>query len=120
MQFLSTANDVRPSLLHNRTEKRKHDILKRQHEVNKTKTEKEREMKRSLEESLKVPIKEDNKGFQMLQKMGYKPGSSIGKDRNDPSRKGIVVPIDIELKRGRGGLGTLFWTQVILILFGDK
>lgn len=30
-------------------------------------------------EGLEKPIEQDNKGFAMLQKMGYKPGSSIGK-----------------------------------------
>lgn len=30
-------------------------------------------------EGLQVPIKSDNKGFSMLQKMGYKPGMGIGK-----------------------------------------
>lgn len=29
---------------------------------------------------LEKPIEQDNKGFAMLQKMGYKPGNSIGRN----------------------------------------
>lgn len=31
------------------------------------------------EEALNKPIEESNKGFTLLQKMGYKPGTGIGK-----------------------------------------
>lgn len=77
--------------------------------MNKTKADKEKDMFKSLEEGLKVPISEESKGFKMLQKMGYKPGSSIGRETNDPSRRGITVPIEVELKKGRGGLGRLLF-----------
>lgn len=78
-------------------------MIKKQQEANKTKAEREKARLKSVEESMKIPISEDNKGFQMLQKMGYKPGNSIGK--TDSARKGITTPIEIELRQGRKGLG---------------
>ena len=44
------------------------------------------------------PIKQDNKGFQMLQKLGFKAGSSLGTG-------GITEPIKVEFKNNRTGLG---------------
>ena len=52
------------------------------------------------EEGLKTAISSDNKGFALLQKMGYKPGTAIGK-----RGQGRSEPVPIELKDGRGGLG---------------
>ena len=52
------------------------------------------------EEGLGEAISSSNKGFAMLAKMGYKKGEAIGK-----SSQGIVVPIGIQIKTDRGGLG---------------
>lgn len=52
------------------------------------------------EEGLNTAISSNNKGFEMLTKMGYKPGESLGR-----SSSGIVEPITIQLKTDRGGLG---------------
>lgn len=52
------------------------------------------------EEGMSVALSSNNKGFAMLAKMGYKQGESIGR-----SSSGIVEPISIQLKSGRGGLG---------------
>lgn len=52
------------------------------------------------EEGLSVAISSENKGFAMLAKMGYKAGDAIGR-----TATGIVEPISIQLKSGRGGLG---------------
>lgn len=52
------------------------------------------------EKGLQTSLNSNNKGFAMLQKMGYKPGMGIGKQE-----KGRVEPVSIELKAGRGGLG---------------
>ncbi|KAF8461080.1 hypothetical protein BDZ91DRAFT_387147 [Kalaharituber pfeilii] len=43
----------------------------------------------------------DNKGRQMLEKMGYKPGMALGADGN----KGITAPIIAIVKTTRAGLG---------------
>lgn len=56
-----------------------------------------------MTQALNKPISVENKGFQLLQKMGYKPGSSLGK--NTSEQQGLKEPIKIDLKRGRGGLG---------------
>lgn len=62
--------------------------------------------KQTLEETqreigLNSAISSDNKGFAMLAKMGYKQGDSIGRSTD----AGLVEPIGIQLKSGRGGLG---------------
>lgn len=41
-------------------------------------------------------------GFEMLMKMGYKPGQGIGK-----AQSGIVEPIPVEVKADRHGLGKI-------------
>ncbi|CAL8099673.1 unnamed protein product [Orchesella dallaii] len=41
----------------------------------------------------------------MLEKMGYKPGTSLGAMKSDASNSGIKEPISIEIRHGRGGLG---------------
>jgi hypothetical protein len=45
-------------------------------------------------------IAEDNRGRIMLEKMGYKPGTSLGADHN----KGIAVPVAAVVKMGKAGL----------------
>ncbi|XP_005103362.1 G patch domain-containing protein 11 isoform X2 [Aplysia californica] len=52
------------------------------------------------EKGLQTSLSSDNKGFALLQKMGYKPGMGIGKQE-----KGRVDPVSIEVKADRGGLG---------------
>lgn len=92
--------DVRPGLLVNR-EKRKLDMFKKKidsgNKRQKTRTELERE---NREIGLNTAIATDNKGFQMLEKMGYKSGDSLGK-----SRSGLKEPIDIVLRQGTSGVG---------------
>lgn len=48
--------------------------------------------------SLDTPIGTDNVGNQMLQKMGWKEGTGLG-------RQGIVEPIRVEARQGMHGLG---------------
>ncbi|XP_064623477.1 G patch domain-containing protein 11-like isoform X2 [Lineus longissimus] len=52
------------------------------------------------EEGLGNALGTENKGFALLQKMGYKEGMSLGKEG-----KGRKEPVPVELKLGRGGLG---------------
>jgi len=98
--LMDCQEDVRPSLLVNR-EKRKHEIFKKKLETpnkrQKTFGELERE---NREIGLTTAISSDNKGFRMLEKMGFKSGDSLGK-----SRSGIKEPIDIVLKQGTSGVG---------------
>ncbi|XP_066995682.1 G patch domain-containing protein 11 isoform X1 [Anabrus simplex] len=105
-EFLVTCekNDMRPGLIHNRSEQRKHCILKMKVQTDSENKRRYRPYrvieKERREEGLKMAIGSDNKGFAMLQKMGYQPGTAIGK-----SGAGCVEPINIEVKADRGGLG---------------
>lgn len=96
--------DVRPGLIHNHSQKRSHTIYKQKlvkdAENKKTFPKKAVLEEERRDEGLKEAISSDNKGFALLQKMGYKPGSAIGK-----SGSGIVEPLSIAVKTNRGGLG---------------
>ncbi|CAG0884938.1 unnamed protein product, partial [Darwinula stevensoni] len=81
--------DVRPGLL-SQSHKRSHELLKKksedrakQKEQNKPKHIVEAEKR---EEGLQKAISSDNKGFALLQKMGYKPGTSLGKQEDPVER----------------------------------
>lgn len=84
-------NDVKPGLTFNRGTKRKNELEMKKKLVD--------PKKRILSESeartsgLEKPIEETNKGFQLLQKMGFKAEERMKK------------PIPIEIKTGRSGLG---------------
>ncbi|XP_023243112.1 G patch domain-containing protein 11-like [Centruroides sculpturatus] len=80
--LLSNCSDVRPGLIHSQSVKRKHKIERKQLEANKksfTKPLKKLEEERRLE-GLNSALTSNNKGFELLQKMGYKPGMVIGKE----------------------------------------
>ncbi|KAK3919661.1 G patch domain-containing protein 11 [Frankliniella fusca] len=100
----SPAKDVRPGLLHNRNQQRSHEIYKKKQVRDAETREQQRPVKvieaQRREEGLQVAIGADNKGFALLQKMGYKPGTGIGK-----SGTGSVDPIPLHLKTDRKGLG---------------
>ncbi|KAH7288498.1 hypothetical protein KP509_31G028600 [Ceratopteris richardii] len=59
-----------------------------------------KEEDRNRSEGLGLAISASNKGFKMLQQMGYKPGSALGKHG-----QGTVEPINLDVKRSRTGLG---------------
>ncbi|KAI9044614.1 putative G-patch domain protein [Aspergillus affinis] len=57
-----------------------------------------------------------NKGFQMMAKLGFKPGQALGKDTTDKDKEGEGAsgsgagqsrsePLNLVLKEGRGGIG---------------
>lgn len=84
-------NDVKPGLTFSRSTKRKHELEKKKQTLDpKKRIVSESEVRTS---GLEKPIDETNKGFQLLQKMGFK---------NDGEMK---KPIGIEIKAGRTGLG---------------
>lgn len=96
--------DLRPGLIKSRAKIREHEI-----EAKKARFDEETRRKfiplKHLEaerrdEGLSLAISADNKGFAMLAKMGYKQGTAIGR-----SAQGIVEPISLQIKSGRGGLG---------------
>lgn len=105
--FLNVQEDIRPGLTFSRSVKRKHEIEKKRVESNKlhkTKSHKELE-EESRSAGLDTAISSDNKGFALLQKMGYKPGMKLGKQKEDTPSAGLSEPIKVKLKTDRGGLG---------------
>ncbi|KAH8360268.1 hypothetical protein KR093_011830 [Drosophila rubida] len=102
-KFLSGLQEVRPSLVNNRAKKRQIKVqakqeehIKRQREASKAATVDNSR----LQQTLNQPLAADNKGFQLLAKMGYKAGSGLGKQ---PDAR--TEPIAISIKNDRGGLG---------------
>ncbi|KAJ8360049.1 hypothetical protein SKAU_G00165740 [Synaphobranchus kaupii] len=100
--FLKQIGEVRPGMP---MVKRVKDALKREtlhkekNEKNRQKTYKEQEQE-SREALLHNSISNENRGFAMLQKMGYKAGQGLGKDG-----AGRVEPIPLNIKTDRGGIG---------------
>lgn len=99
--FISETKDIRPGLLFNKSQKRTHELYKKQvtDTFKKPKTYKEQE-KETREKGLSTAISADNIGFKLLQKMGYKEGKSLGK-----SDAGIKEPINVVLKESTSGVG---------------
>ncbi|KAJ3146592.1 hypothetical protein HK101_002302 [Irineochytrium annulatum] len=63
--------------------------------------------KEARDEGLSTTVlKDDNKGFQMLAKLGFKKGMTLGKSDPDPVRgERLAEPIPIVLKSQRTGVG---------------
>ncbi|TPX72288.1 hypothetical protein SpCBS45565_g00704 [Spizellomyces sp. 'palustris'] len=81
--------------------KRRAEKLRRQKESGTVKPLKEIE-RESRERGLQSQLPEENKGFQMLAKMGYKKGMSLGTAHTSQAR---VEPITVNLKQDRQGIG---------------
>lgn len=60
---------------------------------------KEKKKKKYIEENEQI-IDENNKGFQMLKKLGWKPGQGLGCEGN-----GMVDPINLKKQKSKRGLG---------------
>lgn len=73
----SFSDNVRPGLIWNRRKQREIMINE---EVKKVKMKPISVIQNEKrEEGMKTAISSENKGFQLLQKMGYQPGQSLGK-----------------------------------------
>lgn len=59
------------------------------------------------EEALKKStLTEENKGFSLMKKMGYKSGEALGRSKPSSNEtKPNIEPISVEIKLDRGGLG---------------
>ena len=58
-------------------------------------------MKKKLHQTISNPIDKSNRGYKMLQKLGFKEGESLGK-----GNKGILNPLKPEIKESyKSGLG---------------
>ncbi|KAK5908248.1 hypothetical protein CgunFtcFv8_016322 [Champsocephalus gunnari] len=100
--FLSKIPDVKPGVSMVRRLKeeiKKETEIKETNIKNRQKTYKEQE-KESREAALQNSICNENKGFAILQKMGYKAGQGLGK-----AGAGRVDPIPLNIKTDRSGIG---------------
>ncbi|XP_062980342.1 G patch domain-containing protein 11 isoform X2 [Elgaria multicarinata webbii] len=100
--FINVNQDTRPGMPMLRRVKetfKKEEKQKEANERSRQKSIKEQE-KEQRETVLNIALGNENKGFAMLQKMGYKSGQPLGK-----SGKGIVEPIPLNITTGRSGLG---------------
>ncbi|XP_031449126.1 G patch domain-containing protein 11 isoform X2 [Phasianus colchicus] len=102
MSDLFIKEDVRPGVPMVRRVRealQKEEKQKEANEKNRQKSVKEEERERR-DLVLSSALGDENKGFALLQKMGYKSGQALGK-----SGEGIVEPIPLNIKTGRSGLG---------------
>ncbi|KAG8224523.1 hypothetical protein J437_LFUL004214 [Ladona fulva] len=108
-----SSKDVRPGLIQDRSKQRLIEIEKRKSasdEENKKRHKSQASLEAERrEEGLQEAIPADNKGFELLQKMGYKPGEALGK-----TVKGPIVPVKIEVKGDRSGLGRKSSTKLVM------
>ncbi|RWS24456.1 G patch domain-containing protein 11-like protein [Leptotrombidium deliense] len=86
--------NCRPGLVFKRSTQRLYDLERKKAAI-KTKSFKELQ-KEKREEALSQPLSSSNKGFQLLQKMGFKP-------EKDSAKMGKVIPV--VLKEDNLGLG---------------
>ncbi|KAL5008229.1 hypothetical protein ScPMuIL_013810 [Solemya velum] len=100
-KLLAKCEDTRPGLLPKKISKRYLADDKRRVHDQKSKTKPRIQLEKEKREvGLGEAIGSQNKGFALLQKMGYKPGMTLGKRGT-----GISEPVPIEVKNDRAGLG---------------
>ncbi|XP_056088623.1 G patch domain-containing protein 11 isoform X2 [Rhinichthys klamathensis goyatoka] len=100
--FLNKISDVRPGVPMVKRMKdalRKEAVQKEKNTQNRQKSFREQE-RESREAALQSSISSQNKGFALLQKMGYKAGQGLGKQG-----AGRVEPVPLNIKTDRGGIG---------------
>ncbi|XP_026133587.1 G patch domain-containing protein 11 [Carassius auratus] len=100
--FLKQIPDVRPGVPMVKRQKealKKEALHKEKNAQNRQKSYREQE-KESRESALQSSISSQNKGFALLQKMGYKAGQGLGKQG-----AGRVEPVPLNIKTDRGGIG---------------
>lgn len=100
--FINVQEDVRPGvpmLRQIREARRKEEKQQQANLKNRQKSLKEEERERR-DIGLKNALGCENKGFALLQKMGYKSGQALGKTGD-----GIVEPIPLNVKTGKSGIG---------------
>ena len=102
--FLTNLPDVTPSLVKNSVTKRLNEIETKRKEQRQPRKSLHEQQKDKLKEGLNKAISSDNKGFAMLSKMGFKPGTSLGKSSESNA---IKEPIKLNISQvDRMGLGT--------------
>ncbi|XP_048340352.1 G patch domain-containing protein 11 [Sphaerodactylus townsendi] len=100
--FINVHQDIRPGvhmLRHVKEALKKEEKQKEANQRSRQKSIKEQEQEQR-DHALSIALGNENKGFAMLQKMGYKSGQPLGK-----SGEGITEPIPLNMNKGRSGLG---------------
>uniref|UniRef100_A0A1B6KW23 G patch domain-containing protein 11 n=1 Tax=Graphocephala atropunctata TaxID=36148 RepID=A0A1B6KW23_9HEMI len=104
LENLGGKEDIRPGLIKGRAQQHDHKMAVKKMKAdeknrirNPSFKEKESE---NREDGMSKPLDSNNVGFKMLQKLGFKPGSGLGR-----SGEGRVEPIPVEVKSDRQGLG---------------
>ncbi|KAL3083088.1 hypothetical protein niasHS_010890 [Heterodera schachtii] len=108
--FLAKVEDVKPGVGTGREGRRilrinaNREEATERHRAEKSKVELERDR---LIEGLNNPIRAESKGFQLLAKMGYKEGMSLGRSAADEQQMDSRTkePILIQLRMDRSGVG---------------
>ncbi|XP_011868995.1 PREDICTED: G patch domain-containing protein 11 [Vollenhovia emeryi] len=95
---------VSSSLIYKHSDRREFALMKKRAELESRLKEQNKSIRiveaEKREEGLSCAISNANKGFEMLMKMGYKPGQGIGK-----TQSGMTEPIPVQVKADRQGLG---------------
>ncbi|KAB5581979.1 hypothetical protein PHYPO_G00181890 [Pangasianodon hypophthalmus] len=100
--FLNPLVDVRPGMPMVKRLKetlRRETLHKEKNILNQQKSYKEQEQNRR-DAALQSSLSSENKGFALLQKMGYTVGQGLGKEGT-----GRVEPLPLNIKTDRGGIG---------------
>ncbi|KAI6213329.1 hypothetical protein M3Y94_00137600 [Aphelenchoides besseyi] len=95
--------DVKPGVAKSREHQRQLKISANRDVATRSLPRHELEAQRR-QEALNKPVAETNKGFNLLAKMGYKPGMALGKTRTEEDKR-LIEPIDLKIKLSRTGLG---------------
>ncbi|KAG8583595.1 hypothetical protein GDO81_008479 [Engystomops pustulosus] len=100
--FLSSIQDVKPGIPVPRRVKESYEKEQKHMESNvKNRQKSLKEVEKERRDTvLNEALSNENKGFALLQKMGYKKGQALGK-----KGEGIVEPIPLNIKMGRSGIG---------------
>lgn len=100
-KFLENAQEFESKRQESYSERRKRQLREQQEKAYiKPRAQLEAEER---EKGLKKSIEEGNKGMKMLMKMGFKQGQGLGNKKSGSS--GIAEPIQVDLKLGRSGIG---------------
>ncbi|KAF5886181.1 G patch domain-containing protein 11, partial [Clarias magur] len=100
--FLNSLVDIRPGMpmvKHAKHTLRQGTLHKEKNILNQQTSYKEHERKRR-DAALQSSLSSENKGYALLQKMGYTAGQGLGKKGT-----GRVEPLPISIKNDRGGIG---------------
>lgn len=107
--FLKKIPDTRPGLVHSKIQVKKIETEKKHRQSNARNLQ---ESSKNLEkinrdEALnKSSLTDQNKGFSLMKKMGYKTGEALGRSKPNESKSSVnIEPISVEIKLDRGGLG---------------